>query len=59
MLRYDVCDSSNIIQLITAMVDANDPIADPATIIFDWVDFFYCAECEEECRTIEDGKDAE
>ena len=37
MLRYDVCDSSNIIQLITAMVDANDPIADPATIIFDWL----------------------
>ena len=59
MLRCDKCDSNNITQQVTAMVDANDPIADPATIIFDWVDFFYCAECEDECRTIEDGKDAE
>ena len=57
MLRCDVCDSSNITQQVIGMVDPNNTF-DPAETIFDWDDFFYCVECEEECKPIEDGKDA-
>ena len=58
MLRCDVCDSSNITQQVIAMVDANTQTFDPMDLTFDYDDFYYCAECEEECKPIEDGKDA-
>jgi hypothetical protein len=57
MLRCDVCDSSNITQQIIAMVDANSTF-DPMDLTFDYDDFYYCVQCEEECKPIEDGKDA-
>tara|TARA_R110000737_G_scaffold346362_1_gene376049 strand:- start:5646 stop:5822 length:177 start_codon:yes stop_codon:yes gene_type:complete len=57
MLRCDKCNTTNITQQITAMVDANDPMID-SDLSFDYDDFFWCIECEEECKTIEDKKDA-
>ena len=49
MLRCDVCDSTNITQQVIAMVDANSTF-DPMDLTFDYDDFYYCAECEEECK---------
>ena len=57
MLRCDVCDSSNITQQVIAMVDANSTF-DPMDLTFDYDDFYWCEPCEEECKPIEDGKDA-
>ena len=57
MLRCDVCDSSNISQQITAMVDANEPII-YSNILFDYDDFYFCEECGDECKPIEDKDDA-
>jgi hypothetical protein len=53
MLRCDKCDSNNITQQVTAMVDANDPMADVRIASFDYDDFFWCGECEDECNVIE------
>ena len=58
MLRCDVCDSSNITQQVFAMVDANSDFHHPMDIIFDYDDYYYCEPCEEECKPIEDGKNA-
>ena len=33
-------------------------VCDSINITEPWFFFFYCAECEEECKPIEDGKDA-
>ena len=57
MLRCDVCDSSNITQQVIAMVDANSTF-DPKDLTFDYDDFYWCVPCEDECKPIEDGKDA-
>jgi len=57
MLRCDVCDSINITQQVIAMVDANSTF-DPMDLTFDYDDFYWCEPCEEECKPIEDGKDA-
>jgi len=57
MLRCDVCDSINITQQVIAMVDANSTF-DPMDLTFDYDDFYWCEPCKEECKPIEDGKDA-
>jgi|14BtaG_2_1085337.scaffolds.fasta_scaffold08258_3 hypothetical protein len=57
MLRCDVCDSSNITQQVIAMVDANNTF-DPNDLTFDYDDFYWCEPCDDECKPIEDGKDA-
>ena len=53
MLRCDKCDSNNITQQVTAMVDANDPMVDVRITSFVYDDFFWCGECEDECNIIE------
>jgi hypothetical protein len=39
------------------MVDANNTF-DPNDLTFDYDDFYWCEPCDDECKPIEDGKDA-
>ena len=50
MYRCRSCDSTNVTQQVTGMIDVNDIKFDPSIITLDWDDYYFCEKCEDECN---------